>query len=175
MCIRDRDSSDRLLPFFSQLKTCLNDVISCPLCKDFLKDKIEELGKIAKEASSDVADDREEGSDAGLDSLSETTAIREMGQDEFNNEVASLDPTSQPLITCNYSHNTTTSESSSKAPPQSKHIAENVIILLGDTADLTIHRLNVLTVHKTSALRTQTVVFLDVLVHGTEIKTKHRV
>ena len=164
-----------MLPFFSQLKTCLNDVISCPLCKDFLKDKIEELGKIAKQASSDVADDREEGSDAGLDSLSETTAIREMGQDEFNNEVASLDPTSQPLITCNYSHNTTTSESSSKAPPQSKHIAENVIILLGDTADLTIHRLNVLTVHKTSALRTQTVDFLDVLVHGTEIKTKHRV
>ena len=47
-----------------------------------------------------------------------------MGQDEFNNvirqlnnEIASLDPTSQPLITCNYSHNTTTSESSSKAPP----------------------------------------------------------
>ena len=101
-----------------------------PLCKDFLKDKIEELGKIAKQAilnpssSSDVADAREEGSDAGLDSLSETTAIREMGQDEFNNvirqlnnDIAGLDPTSQPLITCNYSHNTTTSESSSKAPP----------------------------------------------------------
>ena len=116
--------------FHSFHKTCLNDVNSCPLCKDFLKDKIEELGKIAKQAilnpssSSDVADDQEEGSDAGLDSLSETTAIREMGQDEFNNvirqlnnEIASLDPTSQPLITCNYSHNTTTSESSSKAPP----------------------------------------------------------
>jgi len=115
--------------FHSFHKTCLNDVISCPLCKDFLKDKIEELGKIAKQAilnpssSSDVADDREEGSDSGLDSLSETTAIREMGQDEFNNvirqlnnEIASLDPTSQPLITCNYSHNTTTSESRSKAP-----------------------------------------------------------
>ena len=109
--------------FHSFHKTCLNDVISCPLCKDFLKDKIEELGKIAKQAilnpssSSDVADDREEGSDSGLDSLSETTAIREMGQDEFNNvirqlnnEIASLDPTSKPLITCNYSHNTTTSE-----------------------------------------------------------------
>ena len=84
--------------------------------------KIEELGKIAKQAilnpssSSDVADDREEGSDAGLDSLSETTAIREMGQDEFNNVIRQLNQ-SQPLITCNYSHNTTTSESSSKAPP----------------------------------------------------------
>ena len=116
--------------FHSFHKTCLNDVISCPLGKDLLKDKIEELGKIEKQtilypsSNSDVADDREEGSDAGLDSLSETTAIREMRQDEFsnvirqlNNKMASQDPTSQPLITCNYSYNTTTSESSSKAPP----------------------------------------------------------
>ena len=69
---------------------------SCPLCKDFLKDEIEELGKNAKQAilnpssSSDLADDREEGSGAGLDSFSETTDIREMSQDEFNNVISTV-------------------------------------------------------------------------------------
>ncbi|KAK2551336.1 hypothetical protein P5673_027730 [Acropora cervicornis] len=135
--------------FHSFHKTCLNDVISCPLSKDFLKDKIEELGKIAKQAlfnpssSSYVADNREEGSDAGLDSLSETTAIREMGQDEFNNVIRQLNngiaTTTQPQV---------------NLVLRLLYIAENVIILLGDTADLTVHRFNVLIVHKTSALRT---------------------
>ena len=36
--------------FHSFHNTCLNGLNSCPLCKDFLKEKVQELGQIAKQA-----------------------------------------------------------------------------------------------------------------------------
>ena len=124
--------------FHSFHNTCLNGLNSCPLCKDFLKEKVQELGQIAKQAilnpnsSTEVPavsqDNGNEGSDSGLDSPTETTTAREMEQDEFENvirqlhhEIASLNPTSQPLPTSSHNQTLTrasnTSETITKLPP----------------------------------------------------------
>ncbi|PFX13842.1 Golgin-45 [Stylophora pistillata] len=102
--------------FHSFHNTCLNGLNSHPLCKDFLKKKVQELGQTAKQdilnpnSSSEVPvpavsqDIENERSDSGLDSPTETTTAREMEKDEYqntlrqlNHEIASLNPTSQPF------------------------------------------------------------------------------
>ena len=92
----------------------MNGLNSYPLRKNFLKEKVQELGQTAKQAilnpssSNEVPavsqDNGNEGSDSGLNSLTETSTAREMEPDEFKNivkqlhhEIASLHPTSQPL------------------------------------------------------------------------------
>ena len=117
---------------------CLNRLNSCPLCKDFPKEKVQELGKIAKQAilnpntSSEIPvvsqENENEGSDTGLDSPSETSTAREMAQDEFENSIrqlhhviAGLNPTSQPLPISSHNEILTrpsnTSETTTKLPP----------------------------------------------------------
>ena len=126
--------------FHSFHNTCLNGSNSCPLCKDFLKEKVQELGQIAKQAilnpnsSTEVhvpdvnQDNGNEGSDSGLDSPTKNTIAREMEQDEFENiitqlhqEIESLNPTSQPLTISSHNQRPTrasnTSETTAKVPP----------------------------------------------------------
>ena len=100
--------------FHSFHTTCLNALNSCPLCKDFLKEKVQELGQTAKQAIlnpnsiTEVPVVRQangnDSSDSGLNSPTETSTAREMEPDEFENvirqlhhHIASLHPTSQPF------------------------------------------------------------------------------
>lgn len=116
----------------------MNGLNSCPLCKDFLKEKFQELGQPAKQAilnpnsSTEVPavsqDNENEGSDSGLDSPTKTTTTREMEQDEFENiirqlhhEIASLNLSSQPLPISSHNQRlpraSNTSETATKLPP----------------------------------------------------------
>jgi len=109
-----------------------------PLSKDFLKEKVQELGQTAKQAilnpnsRTEVPavsqDNGHEGSDSGLHSPTETTTAREMEQDEFENitrqlhhEIASVNPTSQPLPISSHNLRLTrvsnTGETTTKVPP----------------------------------------------------------
>ena len=112
---------------------CLNESTSCPLCKDFLQQKVQELGQIAKEAilhPSSIMDDSNETTapvtDDAHDEDTCSNGVREMEREEFeniieqlNNELANLNPPQQPCITSNTSRELTqnTNSSASKAPP----------------------------------------------------------
>ena len=112
---------------------CLNESTSCPLCKDFLQEKVQELGQIAKEAilhPSSIMDDSNETTapvtDDAHDEDTCSNGVREMEREEFeniieqlNNELANLNPPQQPCITSNTSRELTqnTNSSASKAPP----------------------------------------------------------
>ena len=121
--------------FHSFHNTCLDGLNSCPLCNDFLKEKVQELGQTGKKAilnsSTEVLavsqDNRNEGSDSGLNSPSETSTAGEMELVEFENtirqlhlEIASLHPTSQPLSISSHNRRLTrassTSETTAKVP-----------------------------------------------------------
>lgn len=122
--------------FHSFHNTCFDGLNSCPLCNDFLKEKVQELGQTGKQAilnsSTEVPavsqDNINEGSDSGLNSPTETSPAGEMEPGEFENtirqlhhEIASLHPTSQPLPISSHNQRLTrasnTSETTAKVPP----------------------------------------------------------
>ena len=153
--------------FYSFHNTCLNGLNSCPLCKNFLKEKVQEVGQIAKQAilnpnsSTQVPaasqDNGDEGSHSGLDSSTETTTARKMEQDEFDNiirqlhhEIASLNPTSQPLPISSHNQRLTRAFNRNETTTN-LHTAENATIPFVDTKDPTVPRLNVIFVPTMSA------------------------
>ena len=85
---------------------CLDESTSCPLCKDFLQKKVQELGEIAKEAilhphATDTDDHNESTTATMTDSTGdeENHGMREMEKEEYenrieklNNELANLSP-----------------------------------------------------------------------------------
>ena len=92
---------------------CLDESTSCPLCKDFLQKKVQELGEIAKEAilhphATDTDDHNESTTASMTDSTGdeENHGVREIGKEQYenlieklNNELANLSP---PLTTAMY-------------------------------------------------------------------------
>ena len=124
--------------FHSFHDVCLNGLTSCPLCKDFLKQKVKELGEIAKKAILHPAstmnvhesqtDHSDETSTVPTDeSSTEISGLREMEREEFdrvirqlNNELANLNPAAQPLTSSNLSQSQIHNKSAplpNKAPP----------------------------------------------------------
>ncbi|KAL9975508.1 hypothetical protein ACROYT_G012677 [Oculina patagonica] len=119
---------------------CLAGSTSCPLCKDFLKQKVNELGEIAKQAilhpASTTHGVPESGNDhtnqttpvaADDDHSNEITCLREMEREEYdniiqqlNNDLANLNPASQPFSSSDLGQGSipsTRTPSPSKAPP----------------------------------------------------------
>ena len=91
---------------------CLDESTSCPLCKDFLQTKVQELGEIAKEAilhphATDTDDHNESTTASMTDSTGdeENHGVREMEREEYenlieklNNKLANLSPPPQPCV-----------------------------------------------------------------------------
>ena len=91
---------------------CLDESTSCPLFKDFLKKKVQELGEIAKEAilhphATDTDGHNEWTTASMTDSKGdeENHGVREMEKEEYenlveklNNELSNLSPPPQPCI-----------------------------------------------------------------------------
>ena len=114
---------------------CLDESTSCPLCKDFLKTKVQELGEVAKEAilhphATDTDNHTESTTAAVTDSTGdeENHGVREMEKEEYenlieklNNELANLSPPPQPCLASNAnqrpSQNTSCNSTAPRAPP----------------------------------------------------------
>ena len=91
---------------------CLDESTSCPLCKDLLQKKVQELGEIAKEAilhphATDTDDHNESTTASMTDGTGdeENHGVREMVKEEYenlieklNNELVNLSPPPQPCI-----------------------------------------------------------------------------
>ena len=114
---------------------CLDGSTSCPLCKDFLQKKVQELGEIAKEAilhpHATNTDDHNESTTASMtDSTGdeENHGVREMEREEYenlveklNNKLANLSPPPQPRIASyvnqRLSQSTSCNSTGPRAPP----------------------------------------------------------
>lgn len=103
--------------FHSFHTVCLDGSSCCPLCKSFLKEKVQELGKIAKNAilnpASDVEDQLEDDNEpppsintVDQDQLDQISS-REMEDQEFTNSITHINTTIESLNT----------------PPQPQHLS----------------------------------------------------
>ena len=123
--------------FHSFHDVCLNGSTSCPLCKEFLKKKVKELGETAKKAILHPASNMHETESQTNHSnetsavptylLTEIPGVEEVEREEFdrvvkqlNDEISNLNPATQPLTSSNLSQSQTynqTTPSPNKAPP----------------------------------------------------------
>ena len=119
--------------FHSFHNDCLNGSTSCPLCKDFLKEKVKDLGEIAKKAilnpasTTHVPETQINDSGEALtdNSPNEISGLREIESEEFdsiirelNDELDNLNPATQPFTNSNQTPvNSTSAASPNKAPP----------------------------------------------------------
>ena len=119
--------------FHSFHNECLNGSTSCPLCKDFLKEKVKDLGEIAKKAILNPASTahvpetqiNDSGEVLTDDSPNEIPGLREIESEEFdsiirqlNDELANLNPATQSFTNSNQRPvNSTSAPSPNKAPP----------------------------------------------------------
>ena len=119
--------------FHSFHNECLNGSTSCPLCKDFLKEKVKDLGEIAKKAilnpASTTHAPETQMNDSGEvltdDSPNEISGLREIESEVFdsiirqlNDELSNLNPATQPFTNSNQRPiNCTSAPSPNKAPP----------------------------------------------------------
>ena len=150
--------------FHSFHNTCFDGLNSCPLCNDFLKEKVQELGQTGKQAilnsSTEVPavsqDNRNEGSDSGLNSSTETSTAGEMEPGEFENTIRQLHHEVFIQLHNHYQFPAITKDSQ-ELPTQVKpllgslHTAENATIPFVDTKYPMVHRLNATLVPTMSA------------------------
>jgi len=128
---------------------CLDESPSCPLCKDLLQKKVQELGEIAKEAilhhHATDTDDRNESTTASMtDSTGdeEDHGVSEMEKGEYknlieklNNELANISPPPQPCIASHVNQRLARNTSCNSTVPRAHHIAANAIILYEATGE----------------------------------------
>ena len=117
--------------FHSFHNECLNGSPSCPLCKDSLKEKVKDLGEIAKKAilnpasTTHVPETQINGEALTDNSPNEISGLREIESVEFdiiirelNDELENLNPATQPFTNSNQTPvNSTSAASPNKAPP----------------------------------------------------------
>lgn len=120
--------------FHSYHNVCLKETTSCPLCKDFLQQKAQELGEIVRHAILHPASDMPERDDNSETSTptcpssmeSEIVDVRGMEREEFENmigklneEISRLNTPPQPHFSFNANQGLThnTNASTPRAPP----------------------------------------------------------
>ncbi|KAJ7321181.1 hypothetical protein OS493_035352 [Desmophyllum pertusum] len=115
---------------------CLNESTSCPLCREFLQQKVKDLSEIAQQAILNPASDRPDSNNDNSETTTSSPSTDDMGnehvdvrgmeREEFenvigklNDEIYNLNPPPQPHVISDAHHGLTsnTRTSTSKAPP----------------------------------------------------------